>query len=71
MIGEEMQGFFGRHFQHVVNILSLVGALQGLFVVAAAMADFARHIDVRQEVHGNDLDAVSLAGFTAAALDVE
>ena len=35
------------------------------------MADLARHIDVRQEVHGDDLDAVTLTGFTAAAFDVE
>ena len=35
------------------------------------MADVARHVDVGQEVHF-DLDhAVALAGFAAAALDVE
>ena len=35
------------------------------------MADLARHVDVRQEVHLDLLDAVALAGLAAAALDVE
>ena len=45
--------------------------LQGLPVVAGAVADLAGHVDVGQEVH-LDLDgAVARAGLAAAALDVE
>ena len=60
-----------RHLQHFVDVAALVLDLQRLAVVALAVADVARHVDVGQEVH-LDLDhAVALAGLAAAALDVE
>ncbi len=40
-------------------------------IIAGAVADFTGHVDVGQEVHFDADDAVALAGFTAAALDVE
>ncbi len=62
---------FHRHVQHFGDVLALVLDFQRLAVVALAVADVARHVHVRQEVH-LDLDhAVALAGFAAAALDVE
>ena len=45
--------------------------LQRLAVVALALADLARDVDVGQEVHLDLDDAVALAGLAAAALDVE
>ena len=45
--------------------------LQGLAVVAPALAHVALDIDVGQEVHLDLDDAVALAGFAAPALDVE
>ena len=45
--------------------------LERLAVVAPALALLARHVDVRQEVHLDRDDAVALAGFASAALDVE
>src|SRR6202011_2662227 len=45
--------------------------LQSLAVIAAAVADVAGDVDVRQEVH-LDLDqAIALAGLAPPALDVE
>ena len=45
--------------------------LQRLAVVALALADVALDLDVRQEVHLDLDDAVTLAGLAAPALDVE
>ena len=51
--------------------LALVLHLQRLAVVARALADLARDVDIRQEVHLDLDDAVALAGLAAPALDVE
>ncbi len=68
---EEHGGVLHRHLQHVADGLALVVHLQRLAVVARAVADVARHVDIRQEVH-LDLDhAIALAGLAAPALDVE
>ena len=45
--------------------------LERFAVVPAAVADFARNINIRQEVHLDLDDAVAVAGFAPAALYVE
>ncbi len=68
---EEVHGFLDRHVQDVGDGLALVVDLQGLPVVPGAVADLARDVHVREEVH-LDLDgAVARAVLAAAALDVE
>ena len=68
---EEHMRIFDRHAQHFGDVLALVLHLQRFAVIAFAMADVARHIHVRQEVH-LDLDyTIALTRFAAAALDVE
>src|SRR5690606_1473038 len=68
---EELQGLLDRHVEDLGDRLALVVDLQGLAVVAGAVADLAGHVDVRQEVH-LDLDgAVAGARLAAPALDVE
>ena len=68
---EERQRLLDGHLQHVVNVLALVAHFQRFAVVALAAADVARHVNVRQKVHFDFHDAVALARFAAAALDVE
>ena len=68
---KEGQGLFHRHIQHIIDTLSLIFDFQGLPVIALAAADFAGHIDIRQEMHLDLQDTVSAAGLTAAALHVE
>ena len=68
---EEFQGLVGGHVQHLGNVLALVLDFQRLPVVSCALADFARDVDVRQEVHLDLHQAVAGAGFASAALDVE
>ena len=68
---EEGERFFDRHAQHVGDVLAAVVDLQRLGVVARAVADFAVDVDVGQEVHLDALGALALAGFAAAAFDVE
>ena len=69
--GEELCGFFHGHFEHVGNGLALVVHFEGFTVVALAVAGFAGHVHVRQEVHFNLQGAVAGAVLAAAALDVE
>ena len=42
-----------------------------LHIVARPLTDFARHIDIRQEIHLDFLQSAALAGFTAAAPHIE
>ncbi len=68
---EEVQRLLDRHVEHLGDVLALVRHLQRLAVVARALADLARDVDVGQEVH-LDLDlAVALARLAAAAGHVE
>ena len=45
--GEELNRFFHRHFQHIVNIFAFVGNLQRFFIVPLAMAFLTRNINIR------------------------
>ena len=68
---EELQRLLDRHVEHVGDALALEADLERLAVVALAVALFARHVDVGQEVH-LDLDLpVAAADLAAPALDVE
>ncbi len=68
---EELGGLLDRHVQDLGDGLALVVDLERLPVVAGAVADLARDVDVGQEVH-LDLDrAVTRARLAASALDVE
>ena len=68
---EELGGLLDRHVEDLGDRLALEVHLERLAVVAGAVADLARDVDVGQEVH-LDLDrAVAGARLAAAALDVE
>ena len=69
--GEELGRLVDGHVQDVGDRLVLVTDLQGLPVVAGAVADLAGDVDVGQEVHLDLERAVALAGLAASALDVE
>ena len=68
---EELTSLLDRHVQHLGDGLALVVHLEGLAVVPRSVADLARDVDVRQEVHLDLQRAVALARLAAAALDVE
>jgi len=69
--GKEFGCFIDAHLEDVGDRLALVLHFERLRVVAFAFADFARHVHVGQEVHLDLDDAVALARFAPAALDVE
>ena len=69
--GEELGRLMDGHVQDVGDRLVLVTDLQGLPVVAGAVADLAGDVDVGQEVHLDLERAVALAGLAAPTLDVE
>ena len=68
---EEFAGFFYGHIQHLADVFAFVLHFEGFAVVAFAVADFAGYVYVGQEVHFYFDHAVALAGFAAAAFDVE
>ena len=68
---EEVERLGDRHLEDVGDRPALVVDLERLAVVALALADLARDVDVRQELHLDLEDPVALAVLAAAALDVE
>ena len=68
---EEFHRVLDGHVEHVGDAVALELHLQRFAIVARAVADVAGDIDVGEEVHLDLEHAVALAGFAAAALDVE
>ena len=68
---EELVRVLDRHAQHFGDVPALVLDFERLAVVALAVADVARHVDVGQEMHLDLDDPVALAGLAAAAFHVE
>ena len=69
--GEEVRRLVHCHVQHFGDVLALVAHLQGLPVVALALADLAGDENIRQEVHLDLQNAVAAAGLAPSAPDVE
>ena len=53
LVRKELKRFFGWHVQNVGDGLALEQDVEGVPVIAAALADLAWHIHVGQEVHLN------------------
>ena len=64
-------GFFYRHAQYFGNAFAFVLDLQRFAVVALAVTNIARHINIRQKVHLYLDDAIALTRFATTAFDVE
>src|SRR6266851_6713448 len=68
---EKLQRIRRGQIQDITDGVSFVAHRERFRIVAAPAADFAHHINVREKIHFNTAQAVSLAGFAAAAFDVE
>src|SRR5690606_28492503 len=68
---EEFERLVDRQIEDVRYRVTLVEDLERFPVVALPMADLAGDINVRQEVHLDLHQAVTLASLTSAALHVE
>jgi len=71
VVGEEFAGLTHGHVEDVGDAFTLIFDFEGLGVVALALAGLAGDVDVGQEMHLDANLAVALAGFAAAAFDVE
>ena len=60
-----------RHFQYIVDVLSLVTYRQSITLVSFTAALVADHIYRRQEIHLNHLDTGTLALFASSARNIE
>ena len=70
-VGEHGQRVFDGEVENVGDGVAVELYGERFLVVAAAVADFALHVDVGHEVHFDAALAVALAGLAAAAGDVE
>ena len=68
---EEIHCLSDSHIQDIGNRFSLVLDLKSLAVITTAMADFARHVDIRQKVHFDFDNAVAAARFASTAFNIE
>src|SRR5258708_3243892 len=68
---EKFQGVRRRQIQDITDGVPFVTHRERFGIVAAPAADFAHHINVREKIHFDAAQAVALAGFAAAAFDVE
>ena len=68
---EKFDGFVDGHIEDFRNIFAAIGDFEGFAVITLAFADFARRVNIRQEMHLDLDDTVALAGFAAPAFDVE
>ena len=71
LVLKKCERLFDGHVQHLGNILALIVHLERLAVIALALADLARDVNIRQEVHLDLQQAVAGAGLAAAAANVE
>ena len=70
-IPEELQRLTDAHIQYIENALILIFHFQSFPVVPASLADLARNIDIRQEMHLDLDNPVAAAGFAPAAFYIE
>src|SRR5215210_6774406 len=71
LVGEKLQRVGYRKIQHVGNAAALVANLERFPIIAPALTHFAWHVYIRQEVHLDLDETVTLAGFAPTSLDVE
>ncbi len=70
-VGEYGQSIFNGEVEYVGDGVSVEFHREGFLIVAAAVADFAEHVDIGQEIHFDAALTISLARFAAASGDVE
>ena len=68
---KEAKRFLHRHIEHIIDVFAFVVHFQRFAIITLSAADLAGNVDIRQEVHLNLDDAVSVASLASAALDVE
>ena len=68
---KEFHRFLYGHIQHIVNGLSFVFYFQRLPIVPLALADLARHIDIREEMHLDLQDSIAGACLTPSAFYIK
>ena len=70
-VGKKIGGFLYRHIQHFADVFAFVAHFESFAIIPCALADFTRHINIRQKVHFDFDDAVALTMFASSAVDVE
>ena len=70
-IFKEFQRLLHCHIQNVVDTLTLILDLQGLTVVSFPSTHLTWHIDIREKMHLDLQNSVTVAGFTSAAFHIK
>ena len=71
LVLEELDCLIDGHIEYVGDTLASEPHLERLAIEPLAPTLFARHIDIRQEVHLDGAEPVAVATFTSSALHVE
>ena len=71
LVGEELERLLDREVEDIGDVLALERDVEGVAVVARALAHLARHVHVGEEVHLDADRAVARARLAAATLHVE
>ena len=70
-VAEKFTAFIYGHIKDFRNRLTLVLYFEGLPVISCTVTYFARYVYIGKKVHFDADNAVTAAGFTTAALDIE
>src|SRR5712672_3637942 len=68
---KELERVHGLHVQDVADRVALEAHCESFGIVTPPAAYFAHHVNIGQEIHLDAAQAITLASFAAAALDVE
>src|SRR5258708_4828412 len=68
---EELERVGRRQIENIADGVAFVAHGERFRIVAAAAADFAKNVNVGEEIHLDAAQAVALAGFASAAFYVE
>src|SRR5688572_32541142 len=71
LVLEELERILDRHLEHVSDALAAEAHLEGLAIIALALAHLARHVHVGKEVHLDFHETITLACLATPALHVE
>ena len=68
---KELECILDRHVEHFGDVLAFVFNLQRFPVVAFSLTDIAGYVNIRQEVHLNFGNAITLASFASASANIK
>ena len=70
-LSEKVDGIGDRHIEYISDIFALESNFQSVTVIPGTFADFARYIDIWQEVHFDFDSSISRTCFASTTWNIE